>query len=641
MIRTNFFTKKSLLALGLSLWAVGAAEDLPNDGKHWYTAKPGRVAVDVVDQIKLRCTEAQESDSVLWQINGTSSLFLGNTLEARTNLIGQVYHKSHDLWQVDSFAFNGIVYSSDTILKAPTFANTTYIWRHNGNLVSNNQPTISVRNTVGEYTVNIIRHDLAFDTLYYKHLVIDWNGTVSNPIYDNTLIGQDLNHFWVTASNYQYAEWHANGQTLVNNQFLMLEDGSVSLLVQKDGKYYKDVTLFYGIRKDGHLLRANVSAAQYQWYKDGNAIEGATNSFIDLAVHGRGSYKLMATFNTSVGIKTGIYHNYTDGPGTYNNPIGGYGWIQRVGDTLTIKTPANFDGFTYVVWKYKTATGEFGMDSTLNYFALQESATVTAMVLSNGVWYEDKGYFEVNNHELGSFERPIDTTFIEQDAFTLFIPTHLQGDSAIWFVYSKDTLLTKDYIHFGTSVELYNNATVIAHIKYNGLWYMHILDYKGIVLEEESNTLQAPVIKDAQYEWFFNGNALGVYSSSYEPTAAGTYKVVINWVESAQAAANERVAQTSKTATFTFVVGTVTGINDGNAAFAALNLYPNPAQESFVFEGNVQDIEYRIEDTRSVVVKQGQTAAGMAVSVQDLQPGVYMVHMKAGHASTTKRLVIK
>lgn len=643
MIKSKFFTKKSLLALGLGLGSIAVAEDVSNDGKYWYTAKPGSQAVELVDQIKLRCLTNLTTDSVLWKIQGSEELIAGNPLVAKRDLLGAVYYKSNNLWQVDSFSYNGIISYGDTVLVAPNLDNASYYWSRNGIDLPSHSWT-SLADSSGYYTVNILL-DGSNDTLKYTRYVNKNLGeTRHNAIFDANLLGQDLNHFWIVDTNYQYAEWlQDNKSMLPGRRFMAFQDGTVTLLVFKGGKWYKDEATFYGIRRDGHLLRANVSAVKYQWYKDGVAIVQPNSSFLDLSVHGSNhQYSLVATFNTDNGPQDGIYYDFTIGQqGTFDNPITSIQWIKRSGNILNISLPSGFTSIDNIYWISQPVDGAAEIDTTSRSFVLTEPSTVTVKIFSNGLWYQDMGFFAEDSSELGTFENPIETKFIEQQGFTLSVPTHLQGDSIIWFVYSKDTLLTKDYIHFGTSIELYNNAAVVAHVKHGGLWYAHILDYSAIIRDPESNVLQVPVIKDAQYEWFFNGNSIGVHTPSYKPTVAGTYTVVITWVEQGQGAANTRVAQTLKTAKFTFVVDAITGVEEGNQILAGLSLYPNPAQDSFVFDGNLQAIEYRIEDTRSVVVKQGQAAAGVAVSVQDLQPGVYLVHMKTGEASTTKRLVIE
>ncbi|HLV52694.1 MAG TPA: T9SS type A sorting domain-containing protein, partial [Cryomorphaceae bacterium] len=70
-------------------------------------------------------------------------------------------------------------------------------------------------------------------------------------------------------------------------------------------------------------------------------------------------------------------------------------------------------------------------------------------------------------------------------------------------------------------------------------------------------------------------------------------------------------------------------------------IYPNPASESITVRGEKLDrAEYSIYDLRGRLLKRGQRASDGLIDVSDLTGGVYLINLRTGEGSGTRRFVV-
>lgn len=87
----------------------------------------------------------------------------------------------------------------------------------------------------------------------------------------------------------------------------------------------------------------------------------------------------------------------------------------------------------------------------------------------------------------------------------------------------------------------------------------------------------------------------------------------------------------------------VTGINDVHIDDSAINIYPNPAQNSFniSLETHIQNAQIEVMDLtgRSIYKASGSNTSLVKVDMSDWTNGMYLVHIQHNTGSTTKKLL--
>ena len=69
-----------------------------------------------------------------------------------------------------------------------------------------------------------------------------------------------------------------------------------------------------------------------------------------------------------------------------------------------------------------------------------------------------------------------------------------------------------------------------------------------------------------------------------------------------------------------------------------LELFPNPAKGNFINLTTSATVDYKIYNLMGRVIKTGKVTAGN-ISIQNLSQGVYLIQLKVGNQSVTKKLI--
>lgn len=82
--------------------------------------------------------------------------------------------------------------------------------------------------------------------------------------------------------------------------------------------------------------------------------------------------------------------------------------------------------------------------------------------------------------------------------------------------------------------------------------------------------------------------------------------------------------------------------NKGNASIEGFNFYPNPVSNGkiFISSKSMQNKEVAIYDVLGKKVQQS-TMTTKELNVSSLSPGVYIIKIKEGDATVTRKLIIK
>lgn len=82
--------------------------------------------------------------------------------------------------------------------------------------------------------------------------------------------------------------------------------------------------------------------------------------------------------------------------------------------------------------------------------------------------------------------------------------------------------------------------------------------------------------------------------------------------------------------------------NKGNASIEGFNFYPNPVSNGkiFISSKSMQNKEVAIYDVLGKKVQQS-TMTSKELNVSSLSPGVYIIKIKEGDATVTRKLIIK
>jgi hypothetical protein len=81
---------------------------------------------------------------------------------------------------------------------------------------------------------------------------------------------------------------------------------------------------------------------------------------------------------------------------------------------------------------------------------------------------------------------------------------------------------------------------------------------------------------------------------------------------------------------------------NSNQAIEGLNIYPNPvsADRVYITSKNMQSKEIQIYDVLGKKILQ-TVISGKELSISSLTPGVYIIKIKEGEATSTRKLIVK
>lgn len=220
----------------------------------------------------------------------------------------------------------------------------------------------------------------------------------------------------------------------------------------------------------------------------------------------------------------------------------------------------------------------------------------------------------------------------------------LHADSTVWKVRND---LTRDSAFYSyaaplsdSAITVFQNATVTAWVKSQGLWYTQTIRYNGLSQDAVSGILQAPLVAEATYTWYCNGQLLSSTTASCTPTQLGTYKVVVEWPSTSFP--NQRVM--SNSAEFVFEVTSLpvaTSLLAQKSSDASILVFPNPALDHLTISQSGTGFRYSIESMEGVQVASGSGIATAELSVGHLSKGLYRVRIQSDGTETTKRLIVR
>lgn len=215
--------------------------------------------------------------------------------------------------------------------------------------------------------------------------------------------------------------------------------------------------------------------------------------------------------------------------------------------------------------------------------------------------------------------------------------------------YSPDSLFWKAYKfdrssfvgQQGGSYVATEPGVIEALVFQNGEWYSQGAIFEGITYDTvTSGKLSVPVVANAVYRWYYNGNLLpNETGATIIPTQIGQYKVEITWVIGASLRLEE-----TKTAVFTFNVTSlpvITSIENEQFTTDNFQVYPNPANGYVSLRMPSGSVNYRIENASAATVLTGQASNGESINISDLAAGVYYVHFIQAEKQVVKRLVVR
>jgi hypothetical protein len=238
------------------------------------------------------------------------------------------------------------------------------------------------------------------------------------------------------------------------------------------------------------------------------------------------------------------------------------------------------------------------------------------------------------NHAIG------DTLLIGSLGLEVYIPHYLKADSVRWQVTNLTSHEVENYLFVDpytlTPVTVYENATVNVWVRSKGLWYKQLIQFNAVTQNELNGTLTAPVIANARYHWYFEGEIVSMEGNEYVPTQIGSYRVAIFWDN-----VNARVA-TQSSAAFVFEVtklGSVTAINDGISA-GDIALYPSIASEEIHVANVKGSFNYAIESLSAGTTTSGTGFGAASINIANLASGMYLVRIKTEDREVSRKLII-
>ncbi len=236
-----------------------------------------------------------------------------------------------------------------------------------------------------------------------------------------------------------------------------------------------------------------------------------------------------------------------------------------------------------------------------------------------------------------------DSLVIQTSGLQLRPYSFLHADSAVWKVRNDLTHDSSTFIYSSpeadSGITVSQNATVTAWIKTGGFWYEQLIQFNGVTQDTVSGELQAPLIPNAHYLWYYNEQVLAVSTPYYTPTHIGTYKVVITWESSGSI---QRLDGENR-AEFVYEVTSLpmtTGLFPTSESATGFGLYPNPANGQITIVSGKGAFEYHIENLASEEVAQGQGTDGASISIDHLIGGVYFVRIKTADKEVARKLIV-
>lgn len=319
------------------------------------------------------------------------------------------------------------------------------------------------------------------------------------------------------------------------------------------------------------------------------------------------------------------------------DPIKNVQFLVRNGNEISIRSDLSKDTLFWNVY-YNDGTKPTIWTPTV---VLTQDAKINALLKSNGKWYEQTIDVKINQ-DTNSINNPIhDSTLIVLNGNELRIRKDLPLDAVIGTVKYNDGTV-EEFLQ--PRIVLNKDAKVSVLVHSEGKWYEQSIDFKGINYDTTKGTLTAPLIENAQYEWYYNDTLLTETGASFVPNKVGTYKVVVTWVVSfaANGTAYRLESAEVNSATYIFKVEklpVVAGLEHQSLA-SLVSLYPNPAHSSFVVN-SPSAFNYHIEDMNANQVQRGAGFSGSVIQLEALEPGVYFVHIQTAQGQTVKRLVVE
>lgn len=214
-----------------------------------------------------------------------------------------------------------------------------------------------------------------------------------------------------------------------------------------------------------------------------------------------------------------------------------------------------------------------------------------------------------------------------------------QGDSAMLQITNSSSFTSYSWLPYGQS-----SPTIYA--SQSGSYQVTTTDINGCNATSSAinitvNTPQVPVITQSgnvltsssaqSYQWYFNGSpVLGATSQSFTANQPGDYYVVT--MDNNGCVASSNIITISNT----------TGIE---ATYTAnIQIYPNPAEESFVINAPVytEPLTIHIYDMHGRIMYQAVVASSLIdITCADWPSGVYVVKVQIHNKELTQRLIVK
>lgn len=574
-------------------------------------------------------------DSIVWQAD------LGFSVEKQLLLSGDVHGrvlvKKNNSWSFKNFSFTGLQRTTDSLF-ANNIEGADYTWTKNGVVINSKTNRLGITDT-GAYKLTIKAPFIVGKDVSYSYYVSPWGATLKTALFSFDILSVDSNKFSVNTIADSIV-WDFNGTKYFNNSgiFYALENGDGALYVKRSGIWNVSGFSYQGFLVDGMSLKANVKAknATYSWFKDGQLIQNAKSGTLEYS--GSGVYSLHVNWIPEISINASS-GTYTKQINTLINPLNLDNLILRAGNTFSINPRFSPDS---IRWVYS--------DSNKTRVSSKPSITINTNTYVGVMVYQKIDSYTQNDFyykvytplDKGSFTNPIDSTIIIKDGTTLSADKSLAADSIIWTI--KDTISNSTSYSHEPDINVYNDCAVSLMLKFRGRWIKQLINFRGISYDPTSRFLQAPIIKDAQYDWFINGKPLGVNTSSYLPTEPGIYKVYITWTEHVNSISNTRLEDVDRTAEYTFAVNPkmVTGLNESiSPSFSGIQLYPNPALD-FISVSNVEgNIDYHISSVTGAEIQKGKTVGDSKIDISNLEDGVYLINIKTPTSQITRRIIVK
>lgn len=326
------------------------------------------------------------------------------------------------------------------------------------------------------------------------------------------------------------------------------------------------------------------------------------------------SYILQATDNTTGCSNTDtVFITVTNQPVVTITPLGSTTFCQ--GGSVQLQATAGFQNYT---WSNGT--------SGIHTITVSTSGTYTVVASNSPTCIGTSSAVTVTVHT------PI-IPGVQANATTI-----CQGDSAMLLVTNSSNFTSYSWMPYGQS-----SASI--YVSQSGSYQVATTDINGCIASSSAinitvNSPQVPIITQSgnvltsssaqSYQWYWNGApVLGASDQSFTATQPGDYYVVIVDFNGCQAASN---------------IITIANTAGWEAADVSLmQLYPNPANESFVITTEISSpMQIQIFDLHGRIMHQAlYVTSPVAIPCVDWPSGVYVVKVLINDKEQTQRLIKK